>query len=39
LKFANFYGFEHILSLTNMPTPTEIEMAFLTAIQWYGEAT
>ncbi len=39
MNFANFYGFEYILSLINSSSPTEIEESFLTAIQWYGEAT
>lgn len=39
MKFANFYGFEYILSIINSTSPTEIEESFLTAIQWYGEAT
>ncbi len=38
-EFANFYGFDHILSLIRSSSPTEIEVSFLTAIQWYGEAT
>jgi len=39
MKFANFYGFEYILSIISSTSPTKIEESFLTAIQWYGEAT
>lgn len=39
LQYASVYGFDYILSLLNKSTPTEIEEAFLTAMQWYGEAT
>lgn len=39
MMFADFYGFSYILSLIESQSPTEIEEAFLTAIQWYGEAT
>lgn len=37
--FANFYGFDHILSMISSSSPAEIEESFLTAIQWYGEAS
>jgi hypothetical protein len=39
MEYANFYGLGYILSLIDTLSPTEIEESFLTAIQWYGEAT
>jgi hypothetical protein len=39
LPYAQFYGFTQIQSMLEEPSPTEIERAFLTAIQWFGRAT
>ncbi len=39
LNYAKAYGFDYIRGLLELSSTTEIERAFLTAIQWYGDAT
>jgi hypothetical protein len=38
IQYANFYGFDFIQQIFRKETRTPIQQAFLTAIQWYGDA-
>lgn len=39
LQLANFYGLEDLQSLLKSNTLTDLQRSFLSAIQWYGQAT
>ena len=39
IQYVEFYGLKEIQALLQVSHPSEIEQSFLTAIQWYGQAT
>ena len=39
LPCAEFYGFSDIQALVKKSDPSELEQSFLTAVQWFGQAT
>jgi len=39
IEYAEYFGLKQIQTLLNTPVTSEIEQSFLTAIQWFGQAT
>ena len=39
IQYAQFYGFDEVQSILRTNNPSELQQAFLTAIQWFGQAT